>query len=73
MVGLNSNPAHIRQVVEASLKRLRADHIDLLYQHRATAVYLHHAGGYFLLPLVALSDAQNEGYPVNTQTGLSAI
>ena len=34
MVGLNSNPAHIRKVVEASLKRLRTDHIDLLYQHR---------------------------------------
>lgn len=31
---LNSRPAHIRQVVEASLKRLRTDHIDLLYQHR---------------------------------------
>ncbi|ATV42066.1 aldo/keto reductase [Pectobacterium sp. CHL-2024] len=33
-VGLNSRPAHIRTVVEASLKRLRTDHIDLLYQHR---------------------------------------
>ena len=32
--GLNSRPDHIRQVVEASLKRLRTDHIDLLYQHR---------------------------------------
>jgi aryl-alcohol dehydrogenase-like predicted oxidoreductase len=32
--GLNSRPAHIRQVVEASLKRLRTDRIDLLYQHR---------------------------------------
>jgi aryl-alcohol dehydrogenase-like predicted oxidoreductase len=32
--GLNSKPAHIRQVVEASLKRLKTDHIDLLYQHR---------------------------------------
>jgi aryl-alcohol dehydrogenase-like predicted oxidoreductase len=31
---LNSRPEHIRQVVEASLKRLRTDHIDLLYQHR---------------------------------------
>jgi aryl-alcohol dehydrogenase-like predicted oxidoreductase len=27
-------PAHIRQVVEASLKRLRVETIDLLYQHR---------------------------------------
>lgn len=32
--GLNSRPEHIRTVVEASLKRLRTDHIDLLYQHR---------------------------------------
>jgi aryl-alcohol dehydrogenase-like predicted oxidoreductase len=32
--GLNSQPAHIKQVVEASLKRLRTNVIDLLYQHR---------------------------------------
>jgi aryl-alcohol dehydrogenase-like predicted oxidoreductase len=32
--GLNSRPAHIRKVVEASLRRLRTDRIDLLYQHR---------------------------------------
>ncbi|HVY24632.1 MAG TPA: aldo/keto reductase [Steroidobacteraceae bacterium] len=32
--GLDSRPAHIREVVEASLKRLRVDAIDLLYQHR---------------------------------------
>lgn len=32
--GFNSQPAHIREVVEQSLKRLRTDHIDLLYQHR---------------------------------------
>ena len=31
---LNSRPEHIRKVVEASLRRLRTDHIDLLYQHR---------------------------------------
>ncbi|HEY0208962.1 aldo/keto reductase [Acerihabitans sp.] len=31
---LNSRPEHIRQVVDASLKRLRTDVIDLLYQHR---------------------------------------
>src|ERR1700760_1051762 len=30
----DSRPEHIRQVVEASLKRLRTDSIDLLYQHR---------------------------------------
>jgi aryl-alcohol dehydrogenase-like predicted oxidoreductase len=34
MVGLDSRPEHIREVVEASLKRLRTDRIDLLYQHR---------------------------------------
>jgi len=33
-VGTNSKPAQIREVVDASLKRLRTDHIDLLYQHR---------------------------------------
>ena len=33
-VGLDSRPSHIREVVEASLKRLRTDRIDLLYQHR---------------------------------------
>lgn len=32
--GLNSRPEHIRAVVDASLKRLRTDRIDLLYQHR---------------------------------------
>jgi aryl-alcohol dehydrogenase-like predicted oxidoreductase len=31
---LNSRPDHIRQVVEAQLRRLRTDRIDLLYQHR---------------------------------------
>ena len=31
---LESRPAHIRQVVEGSLKRLRVDAIDLYYQHR---------------------------------------
>jgi aryl-alcohol dehydrogenase-like predicted oxidoreductase len=31
---LNSQPKHIRKVVEESLKRLRTDHIDLYYQHR---------------------------------------
>lgn len=30
----NSRPDHIRRAVEGSLRRLRTDHIDLLYQHR---------------------------------------
>ena len=33
-VGLNSRPEHIKQVAEASLKRLKTDVIDLFYQHR---------------------------------------
>lgn len=32
--GLDSRPENIRAVAEASLKRLRTDHIDLFYQHR---------------------------------------
>lgn len=31
---LNSEPKHIRRAVEGSLRRLKTDHIDLLYQHR---------------------------------------
>ena len=32
--GTNSRPEHIKLVADASLKRLRTDHIDLFYQHR---------------------------------------
>ncbi len=32
--GLDSRPEHIKEVAEASLKRLRTDVIDLFYQHR---------------------------------------
>src|SRR5262245_7518859 len=32
--GLDSRPEHIREVVDASLKRLNTDRIDVLYQHR---------------------------------------
>lgn len=32
--GLNSRPEHIKSATEGMLKRLRTDHIDLLYQHR---------------------------------------
>ena len=35
VVGLDSRPDHIREVVDASLQRLDTSHIDLLYQHRA--------------------------------------
>jgi aryl-alcohol dehydrogenase-like predicted oxidoreductase len=34
LAGLDSRPEHIKQVAEASLKRLRTDVIDLFYQHR---------------------------------------
>jgi len=34
MAGLDSRPAHVREAVEGSLRRLATDHIDLLYQHR---------------------------------------
>src|SRR6478609_8951535 len=33
-IGLDSRPEHIKQVAEASLKRLRSNAIDLFYQHR---------------------------------------
>jgi aryl-alcohol dehydrogenase-like predicted oxidoreductase len=33
-MGVDSRPAHIKDVAEASLKRLKTDHIDLFYQHR---------------------------------------
>src|SRR2546425_11231374 len=33
-VGMDSRPEHIKQVAEASLKRLKTDVIDLFYQHR---------------------------------------
>lgn len=32
--GMDSRPEHVREAVEGSLRRLRTDHIDLLYQHR---------------------------------------
>jgi len=34
LAGLDSRPEHIKEVAEASLKRLRTDRIDLFYQHR---------------------------------------
>ncbi|HWE43885.1 MAG TPA: aldo/keto reductase [Gemmatimonadaceae bacterium] len=34
IAGVDSRPARIREAVEGSLRRLRTDHIDLLYQHR---------------------------------------
>ncbi len=34
VAGVDSRPEHIREAVEGSLKRLKTDYIDLLYQHR---------------------------------------
>ena len=34
MAGLDSRPEHVKEVAEASLRRLRTDYIDVLYQHR---------------------------------------
>ena len=34
IAGVDSSPEHIREAVEGSLRRLKTDHIDLLYQHR---------------------------------------
>jgi aryl-alcohol dehydrogenase-like predicted oxidoreductase len=46
MPGLNSRPDHIKQVADASLKRLRVDVIDLFYQHRVdTAVPIEDVAG----------------------------
>ena len=44
--GLDSRPARIKRAVEGSLKRLRTDRIDLLYQHRVKpAVPIEDAAG----------------------------
>src|SRR5262249_25942070 len=34
LTGVDSRPEHVREAVEGSLRRLRTDRIDLLYQHR---------------------------------------
>src|SRR5256885_12693580 len=34
MIGVDSRPQHVKEVAEASLKRLKTDTIDLFYQHR---------------------------------------
>ncbi|MGC2322921.1 MAG: aldo/keto reductase [Terriglobales bacterium] len=34
LTGTDSSPAHVKEVADASLRRLGTDHIDLLYQHR---------------------------------------
>jgi aryl-alcohol dehydrogenase-like predicted oxidoreductase len=39
--GLNSRPEYIKETVESSLKRLRTERIDLLYQHRGRSERAH--------------------------------
>ncbi len=39
-LGLDSRPEHVREVAEASLRRLGTDHIDLFYQHRVDPAVL---------------------------------
>ena len=52
---LNSRPEHIKQVAEASLRRLRTDRIDLFYQHRVDpAVAIEEVAG-------AISELIDEG------------
>src|SRR5204863_275155 len=54
-VGLDSRPEHIKEVAEASLKRLRTDRIDLFYQHRVdTSVPIEDVAG-------AIKDLIKEG------------
>ena len=43
--GLDSRPEHIKEVAEASLKRLRVDAIDLFYQHRVRPGRAHRRHG----------------------------
>src|ERR1700716_2918502 len=53
--GVDSTPAHIREAVEGSLRRLQTDYIDLLYQHRVDpAVPIEDAVG-------AMADLAGEG------------
>ena len=45
-LGTDSRPEHIKEVAEASLKRLKTDHIDLFYQHRVDPdVPIEHVAG----------------------------
>ena len=61
IVGLDSRPDHIRKVVDASLKRLRTDHIDLLYQHRVDpAVPIEEVAG-AVRDLIAAGKVRNFG------------
>jgi aryl-alcohol dehydrogenase-like predicted oxidoreductase len=55
VTGVDSRPEHVREVAEASLRRLQTDHIDLLYQHRVDpAVPIEEAVG-------TMSDLVREG------------
>ena len=65
--GLNSRPAHIKQAVEAMLKRLRTDRIDLLYQHRVDPqVSIEDVAG-------AVQDLMTEGKLAELNAAVSAV
>src|ERR1700690_918439 len=61
IVGLDSRPAHIREVVEASLKRLRTDRIDLLYQHRVDPEVSSEGGAGAVKDLIATGKVKQFG------------
>ena len=68
--GLNSRPENIRAVAEASLKRLRTDRIDLLYQHRVDpAVPMADVAG-AVQDLIAAGKVQHFGL---SEAGVQAI
>lgn len=68
--GLNSKPAHLKLAVEGSLRRLRTDRIDLLYQHRVDPeVPIEDVAG-------AVKDLMNEGKVLHwglSEPGLQTI
>jgi aryl-alcohol dehydrogenase-like predicted oxidoreductase len=64
-IGLNSRPERIKQVAEASLKRLKTDRIDLFYQHRVDQnVPIEDVAG-----AVSRADPAGEGPPLRALRG----
>jgi aryl-alcohol dehydrogenase-like predicted oxidoreductase len=62
-IGMDSRPEHIRKVAEASLKRLKVDVIDLLYQHRVDPdVPIEHVAG-TVKDLIQEGKVKHSAYP----------